>query len=230
MKPTDPNRGMRFFELWFLPWMRTRVRTIRMAGVRRLDGDRPLMMVANHVSWWDGFVVRAVQRKVRPHAPFAAIMDHDQYRRRRLFRWIGAVPVEPGSAPSTMAAIAELRRRAVPRPDLTIAYFPQGQIWPSTRRPLGFGRGVELFARRLHADVLPIGIHLEPLNRVSPTCFVSIGETLRGLSPVACMEEAVTQEVDAILDHLALHGEDAERHWPVAGERLPRARSSPQRP
>lgn len=220
MKRTDPNRGMRLFELWFLPWMRTRVRAIHMAGVRRLDEDRPLLLVANHVSWWDGFIVRAAQRELRPYSPFSAVMDREQYESRRLFGWIGGVPIEPGSASSTVASIAELRRRATARPDLTIAFFPQGRIWPSTRRPLGFGRGVELFTRRLHADVLPIGIHLEPLNRVAPTCFVSIGELLRDRPPVAQVEAAVTREVDAILDHLALHGEGAERHWPDPSERL----------
>lgn len=223
MKRTDPNRGMRFFETWFLPWMRTRVRAIRMAGVRRLDEERPLVMVANHISWWDGFIVRAVQRGVRPYSPFSVIMVREQFERLRLFGWIGGVPIEPGSASSTMATIAELRRRAAERPDLTVAFFPQGRIWPSTRRPLGFGRGVELFIRRLGADVLPIGIHLEPLNRVSPTCFVSVGEPLLGAPPAERVEEAVTAEVDAILQHLAQHGESAERHWPQPGERLPRA-------
>lgn len=229
MKGTDPNRGMRLFEFWFLPWMRTRVRTIHMAGLRRLDEDRPLVMIANHVSWWDGFIVRAVQREVRPHSPFSVIMDRDQYDRRRLFGWIGGVPIEPGSASSTMASIAELRRRATARPDLTVSFFPQGRIWPSTRRPLGFGRGVELFTRRLRADVLPIGIHLEPLNRVSPSCFVSVGGVLPDHAPVAEIERAVTGEVDAILEHVALYGEEAERHWPDPHEPLPRASGAPGR-
>lgn len=224
MKRADPNRGMRIFELWFLPWMRTRIQTIRMAGARRLDEERPLVMVANHVSWWDGFIVRAVQRRVRPFSPFSVVMDRDQYERFRFFRWIGAVPIEPGSASSTMGTLAELRRRAAARPDLTVTFFPQGRIWPSTRRPLGFGRGVELFIRRLEADVLPIGIHLEPLNRVSPTCFVSVGEPLRGPQPVGRLEEAVTEELNTIHGHLALYGEAAERHWPAAAEPLPRSR------
>lgn len=222
MKQSDPNRGMRIFELWFLPWMRTRVRAVRMAGARRLDEDRPLVMVANHISWWDGFIMRAVQRAVRPYSPFSVIMDREHYERFRFFEWIGAVPIEPGSASSTMSTIAELRRRASVRPDLTVTFFPQGRIWPSTRRPLGFGRGVELFIRRLGADVLPVGIHLEPLNRVSPTCFVSVGAPLVGAPSVDRVEEAVTEEVDAILQHLALHGESAEQHWPERDERLAR--------
>ena len=42
-----------------------------------------------------------------------------------------------------------VRRRLDERPDGTVIFFPQGRIWPSFKRPLGFHPGIGLFAREL---------------------------------------------------------------------------------
>ena len=109
------------------------------------------------------------------------------------------------------------------RPDSVVAYFPQGRIWPSFRRPLGFERGIELFARRLPVVTLPVGLHAEPLNRVAPTFFVSIGPPTQGTVQAEDLERSVEEELDAIHGFLSAHGEDALRRWPDPGTALPRA-------
>jgi hypothetical protein len=73
--------------------------------------------------------------------------------------------------------------------------------------------------------VLPIGLHLEPLNATRSTVFVSAGEPLPvdGRLQVAEVEAAVEREVEAVLAFLCRHGEDAPRHWPGPRGRLPAA-------
>lgn len=230
MTRADPNRALVAFEKVFLPWMRTRVRAIHVAGAQLVPQDRPLLFVANHASWWDGFLLRAVQRITRPSAHFVIVMEREQLERFTFFRRLGAVGIEPGSARSTVATINELRRRVRNRPDTVVTFFPQGRIWPSTRRPLGFLPGVELFARRMEADVVPLGLHLEPLKHVSPTAFLSVGPPHPPNVTAAALEEAVEAEIDAILAHLGRYGEDGDAHWPPPGGRLPRARTPQEVP
>lgn len=202
------------FELFFRPWMRRRVHAVRIAFAQpSLPPDRPLLLAANHVSWWDGFVLREVQRALRPGAPMYTVMSAAELARFPCFRRMGVVPVDASSAASVAGALRWLAERIRERPDAVIVFFPQGRIWPSHRRPLGFQRGVEVFARRLSPLVLPVGIHAEPLNTVSPTFFVSVGEGVE--APQADgLERRVEAELDAVLAFLAKHGEDAPRAWP----------------
>jgi 1-acyl-sn-glycerol-3-phosphate acyltransferase len=220
--------ALRAFDRIFLPWMRRRL-TVHIAGLPRgLPVDEPLILVANHVSWWDGFVLRELHRCLRPGTPLHTVMLESELRRLRPLRALGAVGMKPGNPASIAHTIRTLGERLRQRPDSVVNYFPQGRIWPSHRRPLGFERGVELFARRLgRTRLIPVGIHIEPLQRVAPSAFVHAGPPLPSDSPglsAKHLESAVAASLDAIHAHLARHGERALESWPAPFEPLEPAR------
>jgi len=215
------------FEAPFRPWMRRRVHAVRVAGLPlRIPPSRPLLLAANHASWWDGFVLREVQRILRPEAPLYTLMSASELRRHPYFRRMGVLGIEAGSPGSVAGALRFLAEKLRERPDSVVAYFPQGRIWPSFRRPLGFQRGIEIFARRLPVVTLPVALHAEPLNRVAPTFFVSVGEPAEGAARATDLERRVEDELDAIHAFLAAHGEDAPRRCPVPEAALPRPDAS----
>ncbi|HET7273794.1 MAG TPA: lysophospholipid acyltransferase family protein [Longimicrobiaceae bacterium] len=201
--------------------MRRRIDAVKIAGLpQSVPPDRPLMFVANHVSWWDGFVLREVQRAIRPGAPLHTTMLESELKRFPFLRLLGAVGIEPGVQGSVDQALDLLRARVEERPDSVLLFFPQGQIWPSHRRPLGFRRGVDRFATRLRPLLLPTGIHAEPLNAVAPTFFVSLGEPHEWDTPSHKLEQLVEAQLDAILTFTARHGEDSPGAWPPRSIRL----------
>lgn len=207
------------FELVFNPWMRRRIHDVLVTGIRPLPAG-PLLLVANHVSWWDPFVLRAVQRRIRPRAPMLTLMSTKELDRRPLFRRMGVIGLDDDAA-SIRSALRVLAELTTEHPDAAIVFFPQGRIWPSHRRPLGFRRGVELFIRHLDPVVVPVGLHQEPLNFGSPTFFASLAEPITGGTTAARLETVVEDELSRILDHLAAYGEDATRLWPAPDNRLP---------
>jgi 1-acyl-sn-glycerol-3-phosphate acyltransferase len=223
-----PDVSLRVFEALFTPWRRRRLHRIHMAGVPAGGRiDMPLLIVANHTSWWDGFVILAVRRRLRPRGPFRAVVSETELRRHPVLGWIGGVPLQPGSPGSALRAFRGLRRLRVARPDLSVLFFPQGRIWPSHRRPLGFQRGVTTLSRLLApVVVLPVGLHYEPLTHARPSAFVSVGPIV--VVPAggpgagaAGLDRAVAAELDRILAFLARHGEDAPRLWPGPWSPLP---------
>jgi len=184
------------------------------------------MLVANHVSWWDGFLLREVHRALRPRAPLHTVMLESELGRRPMLKRLGAVGLDPGNAASSAHCIRVLQDRLEHRPDSVIAFFPQGRIWPMHRRPLQFQRGVELFARKLpSADLLPVAIHIEPLNRVSPTAFLLAGPIMTGgrAPDASLLESAVEHQLDNVLRFLSEHGERAPIEWPGMFQLLPGA-------
>lgn len=207
----------RGFDTVFKPWMRGRMH-VCMAGVpRAIPAGSPVMLVSNHVSWWDGFLLRAIQKAIRPASPLYTVALERELVSHPILRLIGGIGLTPSSPASILHALRSLADKCVECPDSVVGYFPQGCISPSFRRPLGFTRGVELFIRRLGpVTVLPVSIHVEPLTGAAPTAFVQIGTPQASdTSDItsSSLERVVTQLLDASLASLALHGESAAAMW-----------------
>ena len=189
MKTRYSRRVWAGFELVFRPWMRRRLDGIHVRGLDRVAWlpDLPVLLVANHVSWWDGFLLREVHRRMRPDAPLHVVMTEGELRRFPIFRWMGAVPLSDGRL-AARGLLRDLEARASDRRDAVFAYFPQGRIWPSHRRPLGFRPGVSWHRARV----------------------VREGVTADSL------EARVTELVDGLLLWTRRHGEDAGVRWSEA--------------
>lgn len=217
----------RLFDVAFGPRMRLGVRAVHLAGLPAdLPESEPILLVANHVSWWDGFLLRRLQVDLRPRGSFHVVMLERELGRRPFLRLLGGVGLSPGSTTSLRGLLRDLAQARSARPDRVVLFFPQGRIWPSHRRPLGFQGGVRLVARALApVTVLPVGLHLEPGQHPASTAFVSVGPQLqvlgRDLEP-SRLERAVQAELDAILGFLSTHGEASQDRWPSAGDPLPR--------
>ncbi|MEO5590219.1 MAG: lysophospholipid acyltransferase family protein [Gemmatimonadaceae bacterium] len=208
------------FDAIFRPWMSRRIAGVSVVGLPEdVEPDRPLVLVANHVSWWDGFLLMQIRRSIRPRAPFHTVMLQSELQRSRFLRRIGAIGIEPSSPGSVIHAVRELSERTRSRPDSVIFFFPQGRIWPSHRRPLGFKRGIEVFTNAIGSStLLPVGIHFEPLTKASPQAFVSVGDPIPSEDKPSArdLEHAVEAQLDELLGLIERHGEDVLNHHPFA--------------
>jgi len=99
------------------------------------------------------------------------------------------------------------------------SYFPQGRIWPVTRRPLGVRRGIEAVARALApVDLIPVSIHLEPLADLRPTPFLWIGPPISvdpsgDATTTDHIEACLALGLDRIRERLDHFGEDVSSAW-----------------
>jgi 1-acyl-sn-glycerol-3-phosphate acyltransferase len=211
------DAAFRAFDVFFQPWRARRLRTAPPVGLPAgLPADRPLVMVANHTSWWDGFLLRDIHRVLRPGAPMYTLMSARELEHRPFFRLLGAVAVAEGSAAATLHMLRCLRRWTDERPDASVIVFPQGRIGPSGRRPPGYRRGVEYIIRAVApCRVLPVALHVEALNHAAPTAFIvaapvfDVETGFEARAAVPALEAAVTTRLDALTAILNEHGEDA---------------------
>ena len=180
----------------------------------------PIAFVANHVSWWDGFLLRELQRAIAPDATPYTVMLERELRTRPLLRALGGVGIEPGVRASIRSALRTLEdARAKAGDRFCLFYFPQGRIWPSHRRPLGFVPGCSrIIARLAPVTIVPVALHLEPLNRLAPTACVRAGTPI-GVGPGAAapseaeLEQRVTALLERTLAQAAEAGENLAEAW-----------------
>lgn len=195
----------------FLRWLRVEKIWVK-GSFSEVAGKGPVLWVGNHVSWWDGFTVRQLALKLRPKSPFYVVMLESVWEKNRWLRSVGTLPIDPSkpmTVKNTFKLIAESR--------LSAAFFPQGKILPSHRRPLGFQRGIDLLMRmhlsREGAVVLPFALHWEPMNTARPQLFVRVGEPIFHPVSKARIEKKVTELLDEILADRSLNGERVSDEW-----------------
>ncbi|WP_437636359.1 lysophospholipid acyltransferase family protein [Sorangium sp. So ce854] len=179
-----PARKHRWFNDWFAAHARARIHgtfgAVLARGVdeaRALSAEAPLLLVANHVSWWDPLVIlHASQHLLGVDAH--AMMDADNLRRLPFFALVGAFGVDL-DLPSDGTAGIRYAARLLDRPGRAVWIFAQGRERPSDERPLGFRAGAAQIARvARRARVLPVALRYELAGEERPRLYLAIGEPM----------------------------------------------------
>jgi 1-acyl-sn-glycerol-3-phosphate acyltransferase len=158
------------------------------------------VVVANHHSWWDGYLLWLTLRRAsrRP----GMVIDERTLDRFPFFRAVG------GLAPTESRAAA---RRAAAGDWLVV--FPEGAIAPAGRLA-PFARGAEAISRWAHVPVVPIGVRVVMRGRQRPEAYLRVGDGLpSGASTVD--QRAAVAALLRVIDRDVELAEEAEA--PLAG-------------
>ena len=208
LTPVIPARKSRLFDAWFTRYTERRLRRcfsqvlVRGARqVRELATQRPLLIVSNHTSWWDGLVILYLTNRVLD-ADGYALMDAKNLRRLRFFARVGAFGVDL-ERPQDVAAGLRLAARLLRTAGRVVWVFPQGHEVAVTARPLGFRPGAAGVARLSpQAAVVPMGLRYEFGELELPRLFVAFGAPvppIRDVEPQRqAQEDAVTAQLNLI--------------------------------
>jgi 1-acyl-sn-glycerol-3-phosphate acyltransferase len=204
----------RCFESLFIPWRNFRLGGMHILNLpRTLPTDRPVVLIGNHISNWDGFMFREIQKRLLPKWPIYSVMLEAELRRQPLFRLLGGIGMNPRSVASVAGALRSVRALRRSRTDFFLSYFPQGGIYPSFKRPLGFRAGIDLFIKALApATLIPVALHMEPMKKMAPSLIASLGRIMRVDNPASVhriFEDLVQTEISRIQGLLALNGGDS---------------------
>jgi acyl-[acyl-carrier-protein]-phospholipid O-acyltransferase/long-chain-fatty-acid--[acyl-carrier-protein] ligase len=143
------------FLVRFVIWMLTHtLYRIRIVGQQHVPLRGPALLVANHVSFVDGFLIGAcIQRFVR------FIVHRGYYEHRVLhgfFRLARAIPIAGGHAPAVQASLEQARQALIE--GHVVCIFAEGAI-SRTGNLLPFKRGFERIVDGLEVPIIPV--HLD---------------------------------------------------------------------
>lgn len=133
----------------FLRWFCRRYHRLAAAPIQ-LPASGPALVVANHVSGLDPFLLIAASRR-----PLRFIIAREQYERpilNRMFRAAGCIPVDRRERPERAFREA-LRALAAGE---VVALFPHGTIHLDSEPPRPLKKGVALLAQRAACPVFPV--------------------------------------------------------------------------
>lgn len=214
----------RFFSRWFTHVIDGRLRRtfaqVTVHGLAHLPvGKPPLLLIANHSSYWDALLIVWLSHHVLGAHAYAWMHAHT-LQDMPMFQLLGAFGVD-GGAPADIKAALKFSQKLLDRDNHALWIFPQGDEKPLERRPLGFQRGSAfLAARAARAVTLPVALHYAFGRTEKPEVRICIGAPLAaGTATVAHHEAAVTCLLDACCQgapHLATVCPQSRKFLPEA--------------
>ncbi|MFZ2286018.1 MAG: lysophospholipid acyltransferase family protein [Bacteroidales bacterium] len=102
--------------------------------------NRPVLLIGNHFSWWDGFISYRVN-DLCLHKKFHIMMLEEQLENRLFLNKAGAFSIKRGSR--SVVESLQYASGLLHEGENLVAVYPQGTIASLHRRPVRFEKGVE---------------------------------------------------------------------------------------
>lgn len=128
-----------FFRMYTAFIIRRHFRYCRFHG-EFSDRKLPVLLVANHFSWWDGFLALFFDMKVL-RRKFHFMMLEEQLRRFWFFNYSGGYSVKKRSR--SIIETLQYTNELLTDSNNMVLIFPQGEIRSAYHRDFVFGKGIE---------------------------------------------------------------------------------------
>jgi 1-acyl-sn-glycerol-3-phosphate acyltransferase len=200
-----------FFHLVFQGFARRHVRAVRLArwGLPPADDDptRPLVVYANHPSWWDGVAFMLYSTALFPGRRMFIPMEATALGRYGFMRRLGVFGVEQQSA---RGAVAFLRtaKDVLAAPGSMLWMNAPGRFMDVRERPVPIALGLARLAELApSARFLPMALEYPFWAERAPEMLCAYGPALDGTAlaalPRAIRGEALARALEATMDRLA---------------------------
>lgn len=135
----------------------------------------PLVIYANHSSWWDGLVFLEILRRI--NSENYVLMEEKQLRKLFFFRWLGAFSVVRENPRQAIKSINYAANLLSENSNRTLLIFPQGEILLNDVRPLRFYQGLARIIEKVQkCRVTPAALRFEFEGNFKPEIYAKIGE------------------------------------------------------
>ena len=167
---------LRFFRYIVRRHLRKGFHAVRVQHSARLRGATgPLIVYANHSSWWDPMIAYLLASRLLPDRDHYAPMEAESLRKYPVLSKVGVFPVEVNAA---RGAVRFLRSgEAILRAGGVLWITPQGRFVDAHERPIHFKPGMTSLAARLpDCTVLPLAIEYVFWDERTPEALLCFGE------------------------------------------------------
>lgn len=114
------------------------------------DNGKPVLIIANHISWWDGFWIMYLNLKTL-HRRFHFMMLEEQLKKHWYFQYSGAYSVKKKSRSIVESII--YTTKLLQNSENMVFMFPQGEINSLYNNSIKFEKGVLRIIEQCSEDV-----------------------------------------------------------------------------
>jgi 1-acyl-sn-glycerol-3-phosphate acyltransferase len=138
-----------FFKVYTLWKIGRNFREVRISG-QIDDKGLPVLLLSNHLSWWDGFWAAYLNQKVFKRKFHFMILE-EQLRKYGFFNKIGGYSVRKNSR--TVIESINYTCSLLEKPENIVLLFPQGEIESLYTSKIQFEKGIERILKEIKNDI-----------------------------------------------------------------------------
>lgn len=162
-----------FFKLYSLRKITTNFENIYISG-KYNETQKPLLIISNHISWWDGFWIMYLNLKLL-HRKFHFMMLEQQLQKHWYFQYSGGFSINKNSKSiiETLSYTVELLEDN----NNLVLIFPQGKINSIYQNNIIFEKGIErILLKTNNIQVLNVANFIDFFSKPKPSLYIYIEE------------------------------------------------------
>jgi 1-acyl-sn-glycerol-3-phosphate acyltransferase len=209
------RRFIGLFSIYLRWYLGRHFHCVRVANAGRIPPQaHPLILFANHASWWDPLTVMLLAQTILPARDHYAPMDEAALKHYSIFRPMGFFPVDNASARGA-AQLLRAGSEVLSRADSVLWITPESHFEDVRKRPIVFRPGLgALMSRAGRLTCVPVCIEYVFWNERLPEILVNIGEPLEiadgSMEDARTWTNLLSYATAATLDELAMLAMDRD--------------------
>ncbi|MEO1529772.1 MAG: lysophospholipid acyltransferase family protein [Planctomycetota bacterium] len=143
---------------------------------RSLPADAPLVVYANHPSWWDPLIAHFLNRTLFPSRQFYAPIDAEALQQYRVFERLGFFGVQLDNRAGAAAFLSQ-SRSILSQSETALWITPEGRFADIRDHDAAFQPGLAHLCSKSDSLVaLPVALEYVFWEERLPVCLVAIGQ------------------------------------------------------
>ncbi|KHJ37557.1 2-acyl-glycerophospho-ethanolamine acyltransferase [Pedobacter glucosidilyticus] len=136
--PKENRLIYRFFS-WYIQYIIKKDFSSFSFNKIEVDKDKAILLLANHCSWWDGFLLFYLN-KIYLKKKFHVMIVEDTAKKVWFMKYLGAFSVQKQSR--SVVNSLQYAAQLLENPNNLVLIFPQGQLFSNHVSSIGFEKGL----------------------------------------------------------------------------------------
>ncbi|MDJ0386884.1 lysophospholipid acyltransferase family protein [Roseomonas sp. E05] len=199
-----------FYDFMFSRFFRRHMRALRVAewGMPEVPEGVPLVVFANHPSWWDGVAFMLLSRRLFPGRRMFIPMEAAALARYRFMLRLGVFGVDTSGPRGAAAFLRAARQVLAPEHDDMLWMNAPGRFADARERPVPIAPGLTRLAELApQACFVPLALEYPFWTERKAEMLAAFGPPLRGAAlqamPREARAEALATALAGVMDRLA---------------------------
>jgi 1-acyl-sn-glycerol-3-phosphate acyltransferase len=164
-----------YFRLYYTNWkIHQNFHEVKFLGDIK-DKNLPVLVIANHMSWWDGIWVMLLNIRILKKR-FHFMMLNEQLQKNKLLNYVGGYSVQKKS--KSIIESINYTLELLSNQNNMVLLFPQGEIQSQFTNTLLFEKGIDHILKKLNgsAQVLFVVNLVDYFSHPKPTVYMYLQE------------------------------------------------------
>jgi len=142
------------------------------------NGSKSIVVTPNHFSWWDGFFIYWVNKKLFNRKLYVLMLE-EQLKRYWFFKNLGCYSIDLNDNRKMIASL-KYTVDLLLNSNNFITIYPQGEIQSYEQRPVELRDGIDFLAKKSKTDfqIIPVAFKIHYANERSPIVYARFGKLL----------------------------------------------------